>query len=230
MFTDALESEDPISVSSRENCVNIQEQHEMETNPIECDDVENKRKRRCTSVMWEHFVKKKINGVDYAICNYCKDKLKANSRNGTKSLYDHFNRCRCRKQKNIRTMLHSSKTADGKVEVGTYSFNQEASRKELAHMIILHEYPLSMVEHLGFRRFMKSVQPLFTVVSRNTIKNDILKIYDYERSKTMQLLERNDSRIAITTDMWTSNQKKGFMAVTAHFIDESWKLQSRILR
>ena len=59
MSTDALESEDPIPVSSRENCVNIQEQHGMETNPIECDDVENKRKRRCTSVMWEHFVKKK---------------------------------------------------------------------------------------------------------------------------------------------------------------------------
>ena len=97
-------------------------------------------------------------------------------------------------------------------------------------MIILHEYPLSMVEHLGVRRFMKTVQPLFTVVSRNTIKNDILKIYDYEKSKTMQLLERNDSRIAITTDMWTSNQKKRFMAVTAHFIDESWKLQSRELR
>ncbi|TXG49073.1 hypothetical protein EZV62_024948 [Acer yangbiense] len=77
---------------------------------------------------------------------------------------------------------------------------------------------------------MKTVQPLFTVVSRNTIKNDILKIYDYKRSKTMQLLERNDSMIAITTDMWTSNKKKGFMAVSAHFIDESWKLQSRILR
>ncbi|KAK2659287.1 hypothetical protein Ddye_005820 [Dipteronia dyeriana] len=103
-------------------------------------------------------------------------------------------------KKNIKTMLQTSKTTDGKVKVGTYSFDKEASRKELAHMIILHEYPLSMVEHLGFRRFMKIVQPLFMVASRNTIKNDILKIYDYERSKTMQLLERNGSRIAITTD------------------------------
>ncbi|KAL4325625.1 hypothetical protein GQ457_11G026650 [Hibiscus cannabinus] len=44
-------------------------------------------------------------------------------------------------------------------------------------------------------------------------------------------LQNNDSKIAITTDMWTStHQKKGFMAITAHFIDNSWILQSRIIR
>ncbi|KAH6806143.1 hypothetical protein C2S51_030974 [Perilla frutescens var. frutescens] len=47
----------------------------------------------------------------------------------------------------------------------------------------------------------------------------------------MSILESNKSRIAITSDMWTSsNQKKGYMAITAHFIDNSWKLQSRIVR
>nr|KAJ0222546.1 hypothetical protein LSAT_V11C200051160 [Lactuca sativa] len=38
-------------------------------------------------------------------------------------------------------------------------------------------------------------------------------------------------KIAITTDMWTANyQKKGYMTVTTHFIDDSWQLQSRLLR
>ncbi|XP_074379135.1 zinc finger BED domain-containing protein RICESLEEPER 1-like [Apium graveolens] len=47
----------------------------------------------------------------------------------------------------------------------------------------------------------------------------------------MSLLENNASRVAITTYMWTvSNQKKGYMAVTAHYIDASWILQSRIMR
>ncbi|KAF7153498.1 hypothetical protein RHSIM_Rhsim01G0019200 [Rhododendron simsii] len=49
--------------------------------------------------------------------------------------------------------------------------------------------------------------------------------------KPLSLVVSNASRLAITTDMWTSsNQKKGFMAVTAHFIDNSWTLQNRILR
>ena len=51
-------------------------------------------------------------------------------------------------------------------------------------MAILHEYPLNIVEHIGLREFSASLQPLFKMVCRNTLKRDILKIYDYERGKT----------------------------------------------
>ncbi|KAG6479452.1 hypothetical protein ZIOFF_062918 [Zingiber officinale] len=88
-----------------------------------------------------------------------------------------------------------------------------------------------MVNHVGFKRYSYALQPIFKVVSRNTIKIDIMKIFEYERNKTMKLLDLNASRIALTTDMWTaSNQKRGFMAITSHFIDVSWKLQSRLVR
>ena len=46
----------------------------------------------------------------------------------------------------------------------------------------------------------------------------------------MDLLGDNRSRIAITTGMWTSNQKKCFMVVIVHFIDDSWALKSRVIR
>ena len=96
----------------------------------------------------------------------------------------------------------------------SYSFEQDVSRDDLRKMIKIHEYSLSIVDHIGFRRFVGNLQPLFKVPSQNTVKSDILKIYDYERVKTMKLIENNESRVAITTDMWTStNQKKGFMAV-----------------
>lgn len=62
--------------------------------------------------------------------------------------------------------------------------NVETSRKCLAEMIIVHGYPLSNVEHHGFRKFMGSLQPLFKVLYRNTIKSHIKSIYDYEKDKT----------------------------------------------
>ncbi|KAL8462087.1 hypothetical protein ACS0TY_033242 [Phlomoides rotata] len=107
------------------------------------------------------------------------------------------------------------KDTGGKFSVETYTFNEEIVRKDLASMIVLYEYPLSMVEHFGFRRFLSSLQPLFKVVSRNTVKNDIMKIYEFEKTKTMRIIEKNTSKIAIITDMWTtSNQKKGFIYVS----------------
>ncbi|KAJ0101739.1 hypothetical protein Patl1_05379 [Pistacia atlantica] len=79
-------------------------------------------------------------------------------------------------------------------------------------MIILLDYPLSMVDHMGFRRFCNTIQPSFKVVSRRIIRNDIRKIYDVENEKSMKLLNKNRSRIAIASDLWiASNQNKRYM-------------------
>ena len=76
-----------------------------------------------------------------------------------------------------------------------------------------------------------SLQPLFRMVSRNTIKKDILSIYEKEREKSKHEIDKNQGRISITIDMWTSqNKKRGFMVVTTHFIDGLWRLQSRVMR
>ncbi|XP_076951352.1 zinc finger BED domain-containing protein RICESLEEPER 2-like [Bidens hawaiensis] len=192
------------------------------------------RKRKLTSIVWNHFEKMTINGEDKAECHYCKRKLGAKSENGTRHLLDHYNKfCPKRNQRDIRQQVlgMGQKTTDGQTNLTCLNFDPDKSRKDLAEMVIVHEYPLVIVEHHKFRKFVTGLQPLFKVPSRNTLKSDILKIYDFQKEKTMGILEKNQSRIAITTDMWTSgNQKKGFMSITAHLIDEKWEMQSRIMR
>ncbi|KAL0006933.1 hypothetical protein SO802_008435 [Lithocarpus litseifolius] len=115
--------------------------------------------------------------------------------------------------------------------LNAYQFDQNIVRNKLARMVILHEYPLSIVDHIRFIEFVKSLQPFFKLVSRNTLKSDIIKIYDNEREKALKTTDKNGSRMAITTDMWTStNKKRGFMVITVHFIDQTSTLQSRVLR
>ena len=65
-------------------------------------------KRRLTSIVWNHFKKQKINGVDKAVCNYCKQKLRGESKNGTKHLHEHIKICPYKEQKNIRKILIES--------------------------------------------------------------------------------------------------------------------------
>nr|CCW28806.1 hypothetical protein ARAX_ADH179B13-001 [Arachis duranensis] len=55
-------------------------------------------------------------------------------------------------------------------------------------------------------------------------------MYELEKLSMTKLMDGNDSQVAISTDMLTSNQEKGYVVVTAHYIDNSWILQMRVLR
>ncbi|KAK2648732.1 hypothetical protein Ddye_016221 [Dipteronia dyeriana] len=98
-------------------------------------------------------------------------------------------------------------------------------------MILMHDYPLKMVEPEGFRDYTRSLHPLFKPISRITARRDIMSMYEIERKSLLTMLGKIPGRIAITSYMWTtSNQKRGYMTVMSHFIDNSWQLQSRLLR
>jgi hypothetical protein len=63
------------------------------------------------------------------------------------------------------------------------------------------------------------------------IRKDIMEAYTEERKKALSYMASTKSRVSITTDLWTSdNQRRGYMAITAHFIDDSWVLRNIIMR
>jgi len=117
----------------------------------------------------------KFNGTVQAKCIYCFKQLSATSTNGTKHLHVHLKGCVQRKLKlNGKTLAQASlrfgKTEASTVSVDNYIFDHDVARKELSAMIVLHEYPLSMVDYVGFRRFVGALQPLFKMGTRNTIR------------------------------------------------------------
>lgn len=188
-------------------------------------------KRRRTSPMWQHFHEKMIGGKVKAICNYCGARLLGEACMGTSHLRKHYNRCKKKPNQNKSPSFVKEKKGGETMMAGSYAFDQETARHALAKMIVAHEYPLAVVDHMFFKEFCSTLQPGFKGVSRNTIKKVVMQQFSDERENTKKLLSKNRSRIAITTDMWTSgNQNKGYMVVTAHFIDDSWNLQSRLVR
>lgn len=220
---DPTPSPSPINVDSTPSLI------EDEANNVEAQGGISRLK----SKIWQHFKKIKVNGIDKAECNYCKKLLGGKAKNGTKHLWQHHQIC-VQYKILMRGMKGQAflkpKVVQGKQELGAGTYDTENARGELAKAIIMHEYPLSIVDHLGFRRYSASLQPVFQVPTRNTIK-EIMKIYENERATSLKLLDSLDRRVAITSDMWTStNQKRGYMAITPHYVDGSWNLQSQILR
>ncbi|XP_058180094.1 zinc finger BED domain-containing protein RICESLEEPER 2-like [Rhododendron vialii] len=184
------------------------------------DDDDGKRLR---SLYWAHYNVVKIQGVYKAICKYCAVKICGETKNETSHLSQHYIRKHQKKDTmRLQVLTNNFIAKDRPPLLTSYNFDHGTTQTELANAIIMHEHSLSIVDHVGFKRYSNALQSLFKVLCRNTMKAEIFKIYECQRGKTMSMVVSNASTLAITTDMWTSNnQKKGFMAVTSHFIDDS---------
>jgi hypothetical protein len=62
------------------------------------------------------------------------------------------------------------------------------------------------------------------------LKNEITKAFDDHKKSLKELFGASKSRISLTMDLWTSNQTIRYMVITAHFINDSWKLGKRIIK
>ncbi|GKA22438.1 zinc finger BED domain-containing protein DAYSLEEPER-like protein [Tanacetum coccineum] len=69
------------------------------------------------------------------------------------------------------------------------AFDSDRCRHEIARMIILHDYPLHMVEHKGFMTFVHNLQPKFNMVDFSTVQGDCVATYLREKSTIEGLIE-----------------------------------------
>nr|KJB27812.1 hypothetical protein B456_005G011200 [Gossypium raimondii] len=122
-----------------------------------------------------------------------------------------------------------TKGTTGKRKATPQRFDQETCRKGLAQMIVIDELPFKFVESEGFKKFMFVACSRFHIPSRTTMIRDVYQLYLDERVKIKQLLRSSCSRVCLTTDTWTSLQRVNYLCITAHFIDNDWKLNKKIL-
>nr|GLL22750.1 zinc finger BED domain-containing protein RICESLEEPER 1-like [Ipomoea trifida] len=115
------------------------------------------------------------------------------------------------------------------VNIGCVKFEQERSRLDLARMIMLHGYPMAMVDHVGFKIFVKNLQPFFEFVTNSAIELDCMTIYAKEKQKIYETIHNLHGRISLAAEIWASTDNTRYLCLTAHYIDEDWKLQKKIL-
>lgn len=95
--------------------------------------------------------------------------------------------------------------------------------------MIMHEYPFNFAEHEYTNDFIRSLCPIFPIMGHKTVRARIMDIFHDEKKKLFDYLAAHNCRFSCTMDGWTSNQNKGYLCVTCHFIDDDWKLQKRII-
>jgi hypothetical protein len=194
--------------------------------------IHGEENRKFRSQVWNEFSKVRVGGiVTKGQCIHCNTEISAKRGAGTSAMSTHLKRCQIRRQvTNMSHQLRSVMMSPEGVALDKWRFSQDTSRRELARMIALHGLPLSIVDYDGFRRFVSSLNPIFKMISRRTISNDCLKLFQEQKQALVDVFKSTSSRVSLTMDMWTSCQTLGYMCITCHFLDEDWKLQKRIIK
>jgi len=189
------------------------------------------RKRKLRSSVWKEFEPiYQGNLIVQAKCIHCLDIFAANRENGRSACRRHLEVCKERAKMNqmVETLMTDSLSPDARA-LKNWKFDQEVSREAMVNFIVLQELPFSLVEHAPFQRFIATLNPWFTIVSRTTVVEDVIKSYENRRSALRETIRDSDSRVCFTADLWTSKQNLGYLCVTCHFINKDWKLQKRII-
>jgi len=118
---------------------------------------------------------------------------------------------------------------DGQGKLKSKKIDQMVDRELCANLIIRHGLPFKFVEYQELRTWISYLNPYATLVSRNTIKSDISKIFMKEKIMLKEELKNISSRICLTSNLWTSCTTEGYIALTTHYVDSNWKLKSKIL-
>ncbi|XP_023770367.1 zinc finger BED domain-containing protein RICESLEEPER 4-like [Lactuca sativa] len=153
-----------MATSENDKQAAMSDEHEDINEPEGQEPIENHTqypKKMLKLAAWNHFDPVYVDGVrKWAKCIHCKKKLTGRATDGTTHLKDHH-KIRLRKDtRDIRQriLVQGHKLLMVKPYMSNYAFDVEVSRDELEKMIIIHDYPLSIVEHYGFRKHTESLQ------------------------------------------------------------------------
>lgn len=182
------------------------------------------------SLVWSLFERVKIKEHGELItknkCSICKALLNGGPTAGTSHLKRHLK-------------MHEKAQAEaGQMQLGSdshgnlnkYGYNKENARKELVDFIIRAELPFTFVEKHDFKGMIqRAFCPQYGGISATTCKRDVMQHFDVGKKELLSLFEKFDGKICLTSDVWSSRQKMGYMSLTAHFIDQEWCLNKRII-
>ena len=129
-------------------------------------------------------------------------------------------KCHKRKQLSIAIYIPKKMTVDMKKDID----------QSLLNLFTKDYPPFKLVEDKSFKHFVKMLNPNYTLPNRHSIsKQYIPALYEKRLREVKELVAQEAEHVCLTTDCWTSRNNESFMAITIHFVDSNFSLQSILI-
>ncbi|KAJ6749551.1 hypothetical protein OIU85_000213 [Salix viminalis] len=87
-----------------------------------------------------------------------------------------------------------------------------------------------LVQHECFEIFVKNLQPMFELHSKDDVEANVLAICRQEKEKLIKYFDSLSCLLSLTLELWSSNDRMMiYCCLTVHFIDDGWQLKKKIL-
>ncbi|EXX67403.1 zinc finger BED domain-containing protein 4-like [Rhizophagus irregularis DAOM 181602=DAOM 197198] len=184
--------------------------------------------RKKTSWIWEHFIEGHTDNDEPAIiCQVekengtkCNVKLKHDS-SGISHLWS------------IHKMTNNGKQPDKQQKLNVTEKYSEAQqdrlRQFLVNWVIDDLQPFSVVNSPSFRIFCNELDPAFLIPEAKSVKAMIHQAYNFTYPRMIEQIGKEAKSVALTADLWTGRNHKGFLGITCSYLDADFILKEVIL-
>ncbi|XP_051994042.1 E3 SUMO-protein ligase ZBED1-like [Xyrauchen texanus] len=93
-------------------------------------------------------------------------------------------------------------------------------------MLVTDMRPMAMVEDEGFKKMVSILNPGYILPSRTHFTKLMERKYQEAFQKIKSAINTTNSRMALTTDIWTSVATEAYLGITCHYIGNDWKMTS----
>ncbi|RZC67124.1 hypothetical protein C5167_010814 [Papaver somniferum] len=186
------------------------------------------KKNRLRSEVWEFFkLVKYKDGTTKGVCKACNVGYKYESqRGGTSAMKRH--KCLKRQSMDVGQMMLAA-SQNSQLSTRLRKIDQMKLRDLFSALLIARNVPFALVEWKDFRDICAYLNDDFKPISRNTGKADVVKKHKAQKEVIRNRLKLAPGRICLTSDMWTSVTTTGYIILTAHYVDQDWILQKKLL-
>lgn len=176
-----------------------------------------------------------MNGIRIAHCNYCGEEVPAHGvRNTTSSARNHYLKCKLNPA-NIRTdqtYINFPKAGSSELTGSLkWQFDKKVLWDTVVDKFLVDGTPYAEIDKPGFRKMCKvGFHPSFTLPGRKKLAAACMSRHESLRDQLKKYFSTRKQRASLTSDCWTSsNQNLSYLSLTAHFIDDNFKLQKKIV-
>ncbi|XP_035858465.1 zinc finger BED domain-containing protein 1-like [Sander lucioperca] len=166
--------------------------------------------------------------MTHTVCKLCKTKTKYFG--STTNARAHINRHHSELSDTEQPPAADQRTLQCFTKLPANSERAKKITRSIACFIAKDLRPYSVVENEGFVCMLQTAEPRYTIPSRKFFtETAVPQLYNETKRKVASALTET-TRVALTCDAWTSRATKSFVTFTAHYITDTWVLESRVLQ